>query len=221
MRSAGAGKRWGARGYGPFACVARGPAGGVQRRAIDGHAPASENALEADRCDLNFATGPLLHKQAIVESGRISGLRFGPLNERGGVESKDSRTLAKTPSAWFNDDADLVVRQWLDHMGERFTVDLVKQCASVARTDAFCANWSKQSAALDARLQELDRRAAELQQAVDAAQTNPLRNDELLEDLPKTVAGLQKDFARFTADIEELPDQLESERCDRRRPSPG
>ena len=173
--------------------------------------PAPDNALEADRCELNFATGPLLHKQAIVESGRISGLRFGPLNERGGVESTDSTSAAKTPSTWFKDDADLVVRQWFDHLGERFTVDLVKQCASVARTDAFCANWSQESAALDGRLQELDRRTAELQQAVGAAQTNPLRNDKLLEDLPKTVAGLQKDFAKFTADIEELPDRLESE----------
>ena len=36
----------------------------------------SENVLEADRCELKFAAAPALHKQAIVEGGRISGLRF-------------------------------------------------------------------------------------------------------------------------------------------------
>lgn len=165
----------------------------------------SESCLEADQCELNFAPKPLLYKQAVVESGRVSGLRFSALTD-------GSESASRTPIAWFKDDADLAARKWLDQLAGEFRLDLVKQCGSVARTEAFCANWSKRSAALESRLEDLDGRAADLQQAVEMARSNPLRNDKLLVDLPKKVADLQKDFTDFRAEVEKLPDVLETER---------
>lgn len=170
----------------------------------------SENVLEADRCELKFAAGPALHKQAVVENGQISGLRFNGSAALAG----DSKGAANTPAPneWFKTDVDLVARRWLDRLNGQYTLDAVKDFDSVARTDDFCANWSRQTAGLESTLQELDSRAAELQRAIEAAEANPLRNDKLLEDLRKKVASLQKEFADFSADVNKLPDLLESER---------
>jgi uncharacterized protein (TIGR03545 family) len=170
----------------------------------------SETVLAADRCDLKFAAAAALHKQAIVESGRISGLQFDGFRQSTG--NSKSVANAAASSQWFKSDTDLAARKWLDRLNGQFTPDAVKDFDSVARTDMFCANWSKQSAGLESRLRELDARAAELQQAVDSAEANPLRNDKLLEDLRKKVTGLQKEFADFRADVDKLPDVLETER---------
>jgi hypothetical protein len=44
----------------------------------------SENILEADRCELKFAAAAAWHKQAVIESGRISGLRFNGIADAAG-----------------------------------------------------------------------------------------------------------------------------------------
>jgi uncharacterized protein (TIGR03545 family) len=165
----------------------------------------AKSYLEANRCELSFSPGAALHKQTVVENGRISGLRFGADTER---ESGARRTAG----AWFNDNADAVARKWLEKVNESFSLEAVNRLESVERTEKFSANWSKQSATFDERLQDLDRRAAELQAAIEAGQANPLRNDKLLADLPKKAADLQSDFNAFRAEIEKLPDQLETER---------
>jgi uncharacterized protein (TIGR03545 family) len=172
--------------------------------------PSSENILEADRCELKFGAAAALHKQAIVESGRISGLQFNGFRK----PTRDSKSAASVTasSKWFKNDVDMAARKWLERLNGQFTPDAVKEFDSVARTEIFCANWSKQSAGLESRLRELDGRAAELQHAIDSAKANPLRNDKLLDDLRKKVAGLQKEFADFRADVEKLPDVLETER---------
>ncbi len=170
----------------------------------------ADGVLQADRCELNFDMGPLAHKRLVVESGRISGLRFTKSDGR--VDSKESGNSVAKPRAWFNDDADLSARQWLDSLNEHFTLAMVNQLDSVERTEAFCASWSKQSAELESRLQELDGRATKLQEAIEAAQVNPLRNDEVLDKLRKDAVALQKEFAVFQADVDKLPDELDAER---------
>jgi uncharacterized protein (TIGR03545 family) len=177
-------------------------------RLANEHQP-SKNVLEADRCELKFETGPALNKRVVVESGRISGLRFDGI---AGATSDSSHTNEATSGIWFKKDADLAARQWLQRLNGQFTFDAVKNFDSVARTEKFCTNWSKQSAGLDSRLQELDGRAAELQNAVETAEANPLRNDKLLEDLRGKAAALQKEFAAYSADVDKLPDVLETER---------
>jgi uncharacterized protein (TIGR03545 family) len=167
--------------------------------------------LQADRCVLNIDVAPLAHKRLVVESGQVGGLRFGAA-EDGAVDSTDRESAAARPNAWFKDDADLAARQWLDSLNEQFGCDLVKQLDSVERTDAFCAKWSQQSAALKSRLQEWDARATKLQEAIETAQANPLRNEKLLKDLRTKVAALQQEFAVFRADVDKLPDELDNER---------
>jgi uncharacterized protein (TIGR03545 family) len=165
----------------------------------------SKSFLEADRCELHFSTAAMLHKQAVVEKGRISGLRFGTYGE--------TATAAKRQSnVGFSDDADVAAQRWLDRLSERFSPGAAQRLDSVRRLEAFRANWSVKSTEMDLRLQDLDRRAAELQAVIEAGQANPLRNDKLFADLPKKATDLQKDFKDFQADIEELPDQLEAGR---------
>jgi uncharacterized protein (TIGR03545 family) len=170
----------------------------------------STNVLEADQCELTFSANSALHRQAVVESGHISGLRFNGFTDAAG----GSKIVANKAGSveWFKSDVDLAAQKWLERLNGQFTFDAVKELDSVVRTEAFCAGWSKQSAGLESRLQELDRRAADLQQAIEIAEANPLRNDKLLEDLRKKVAAAQTEFAAFNADVEKLPDVLETER---------
>jgi uncharacterized protein (TIGR03545 family) len=171
---------------------------------------AAESLLEADRCELDFATKPLLKKQGVVNRGRVTGLRFSTPDT---AATADTATTAATPRiAWFRDDADVIARQWLAHLAERFKRSQTDQFESVRRTEVFCADWSTLSAALEARGRDLDRHVAKLQHAVAAAQTNPLRNGKLIADLPQQIAELQKQFANLNADLEKLPDQLEPAR---------
>jgi uncharacterized protein (TIGR03545 family) len=164
----------------------------------------SESVLEADRCELNLSASAALHHQAIVEGGRISGLRLNNMekNAANGAASND----------WFKNDVDLAAQKWLERLNGQFKLDVVKDFDSVVRTDTFCTNWSKCSANLQSKLQDLDSRAVELQKAVELAEANPLRNDKVLEELRKKATELQKEFADFSADVEKLPDVLENGR---------
>jgi uncharacterized protein (TIGR03545 family) len=178
-------------------------------RIVNGRRP-TECVLEADRCELKFAAGPALHKRAVIESGRVTGLRFNGFT--GAAGDSKSALNATTANEWFKSDVDLAARKWLDRLNGQFTLDAVKHFDSVVRTETFCADWSKQSAGLESRLTELDGRAAELQQAIEAAESNPLRNDKVLEDLRKKVTSLQKEFADFRAEVDKLPDELDTQR---------
>ena len=169
-----------------------------------------ESLLEADRCELDLATKPLLKKQAVVTRGRVTGVRFSTPNA---TAKTDTTTTEATPSvAWFGDEADALATQWLAHLAERFKRSQTDQFESVRQTEAFCADWATLSAALEARGRDLDRHVAKLQRAVEAAQTNPLRNGKLIADLPQQIADLQQQFSDLNADFDKLPDQLESAR---------
>jgi len=167
-------------------------------------------ALHADRCELRFSAVPVLHKQLDVESGQISGIRFAA----SGQASRDAKHSLKDAAApdWFKPDADQVAKKWLERLNGQLSLDAVNGFDSVARTETFCANWSKCSAGLESRLKQMDGRTAELQKSIEAAEANPLRNDKLLVELRKKVAGLQKEFGDFSADVDQLPDVLEKER---------
>ncbi len=171
----------------------------------------TDDLVEADRCQLDIAVQPLLHKRAVVTRGRLSGLRFSAF--AGGDAKSGSGTATITPPIeWFKDEPEAVAGQWFAHLAERFKQNMVDQLESVQRTEAFCARWSSQSAALDTRGRKLNERVANLQKSVEAAEANPLRGDKVLENLPQTIADLQKDFADLNADLARLPDQLDSER---------
>lgn len=179
-------------------------------RLADPSHPA-ESLLEADRCELDLATKPLLKKQAVVNRGHLTGLRFTTEREHA-TDAQTSPDSAAPRTKWFQDEADAVASQWLSHLAERFRQSQSDQFDSVQRTEAFCTEWSRQSATIDARGKDLNERVAELQQSVEASQANPLRYQKFLADLPTKIAELQKQFAALNADLEKLPDQLETAR---------
>jgi uncharacterized protein (TIGR03545 family) len=172
-------------------------------RVADPCQPAA-NVLDADRFEFRVATAPLLHKQTVVESGRVTGLCFEP-------KLRPNEFASEAPK-WFSDNSDAAAKAWLAHLAERFQPDFVKRLDSVQKTDVLCSRWSTELAALDARGRELERRAAELQADFEAAQANPLRNDKFFAGLPATVAALKKDFAGLRADVDKQPELLEAER---------
>jgi uncharacterized protein (TIGR03545 family) len=172
---------------------------------------AGDDLFTADRCELPLAPGSLLHKRAIVTRGRVTGLQFSAFDAQpaSSTSATDERALTIN---WLGGDSSAVATQWFAHLAERFNRTKIDQFESVDRTEAFCAKWAKQSAELEARGKELNERIAALQSAVEAAQSNPLRGERLIDDLPAEIAALQKDFADLNADLETLPDQLEAER---------
>jgi uncharacterized protein (TIGR03545 family) len=167
--------------------------------------------VEADRCELEFATKPLLHKEGVATRGRLSGVRFSAFS---GGETKATGEAATTTPAinWFRDQPDIAASQWFVHLAERFKQNMTDQLESVQRTEAFCESWASQSAEFETRGQALNDRVASLQKSVEASQANPLRGDKALVDLPQTIADLQQDFAALNAELAKLPDQLETER---------
>ncbi len=177
---------------------------------IAADAQQSKNVLEADRCELTFSADRALHKQAVIESGRVSGLRFNGFDMTASDATKPANDPA--PAGWFKPDADLAAQKWLERLNGQFSLDAVKDFASVTHAETFCANWSKQSADLESRLQDLDSRAKYLQQSIETAEANPLRNDKTLEELRKKMDGVQQEFAALQAEIDKLPDVLETGR---------
>src|SRR5262245_60775944 len=125
-------------------------------------------ALQADRCELKFAAGPALHKQLDIESGQISGIRFGAPSQA----NCDAKRAPKDNAVqdWFKPEADQAAKKWLERLNGQLSLDAVKGFDSVARTEAFCANWSKCSAGLESRLKQMDGRTAELQKSIESAQ---------------------------------------------------
>jgi uncharacterized protein (TIGR03545 family) len=172
----------------------------------------SSHALEADHCELELATRPLLYKQVVVNRGRVSGIRFTAFGDSAS-DGSSSQSVATNPAAgWFGNDADAVANAWFTHLGEHLNHDVSSQFESVQKTEAFCASWTEQSAALEARGADLTREAASLKQGCVSAQANPLRGGTFLSDLPQKLATLQKRFSDFNSELDKLPDQLETER---------
>jgi uncharacterized protein (TIGR03545 family) len=172
----------------------------------------ASNLLEADRCELELATQPLLFEQVVVNRGRLSGLRFAAFDDSAAEANGDRAASSNVAAGWFHDDADAAASAWFSHLSERLNQDVSGQFESVQKTEAFCASWAEQSASLEARGADLNREAATLQQGCEAAQANPLRGGTFLSDLPQKLAALQKRFADLNAELEKLPDQLETER---------
>lgn len=171
-----------------------------------------QNLVEADRCELNFAAEALFRKQALVERGTITGLRFGTPRDTSGALVDASPGPPRPSPNWFSDGAAELGREWFARLDERFQGDLVNQLASVERTKELCARWPEQSAALQRRAEELQRRATQLQASLRAAQSNPLRHVDVLSSLPEESAALEQESAQFGAELKKLPEMLEADR---------
>ena len=175
----------------------------------DTHDPVT-TTLAADRCELHLNTRPLLFKQAVVSRGSVTGLKFKIFNDD--TSQSGDENNASSGSNLFRDNTDAIATAWFSQLAQRLTQDDSSQFESVKQTNSFCTNWSEQSAALDARGNDLNQEAEQLQAAFEATQANPLRGGTFLSTLPQKLAGLQKRFEALNVDLDKLPDQLETER---------
>ncbi len=171
-----------------------------------------QNLVEADRCELDVAAGPLLHKRTIIERGSITGLRFAtPRNESGALADAQPAEGARSIQ-WWNDATNQQTDEWLEHLDRRFDPKRINQFEAIKRTAGLCDRVPQQTAALDKRVQELTRRAEELQAKVNRALANPLRHAEFLRAVVEEIPALVREFAQATDEMERLPDVIDADR---------
>ncbi len=171
--------------------------------------PAQE-LLQADRCELDFALGPLFHKRTVVDHGRVTGLRVAV--EKSANTAEAAAPNAATIDQWLAKDADDAAREWLAQLTERFEQEPARRFEFEQRAEALCARWPVEWAALRERGKELERQAVDLQQATEAAEANRLRHAEFFRELPDKVAALQQEFYVFGTEVDELPTSLQAQR---------
>lgn len=167
---------------------------------------------EADRCELNFATSSLLHKQVVVESGEITGLRFGTPRNAGDGPTAESNKAMASAARWFGEDAGGVAAKWFDRVSEQFRAGRISQLPSMELTEKLLTRSSFESTSLRERVQDLKRRSSEIQRQIEEAQSNRLRHGKFLETVPEELVSLNKEFDQLAAQIDQLPGTLEVER---------
>jgi uncharacterized protein (TIGR03545 family) len=164
-----------------------------------------KNLIEADRCEFDIAAAPLSHKQLVVETGLISGLRFNtPRDESGALADREPSPMGRSLQ-WFNDEYPDRAQDWLEHVDRRFDPELVKQSHAIQRTAELCERSSQQSTELVRRARQLTQRAVAVQREHEDALSNPLRHTDYLKSAPDQIAALQREFAELTAEVERLP----------------
>lgn len=170
------------------------------------------NLLEADRCEFQFEPKALLHKQTIVERGRIDGLRFGTDRATSGaIADSVAATDAPLPG-WLDDEAITRAREWLDRLHEKFERDLVEQLDSIRLTDELLARWPQECESLVQRVRELRERTSKFQTQVRQAEANPLRHGEVLDQMPDELARIRADVNLLNNELQDLPDLTKSDR---------
>ena len=163
------------------------------------------NLIEADHVVLDVASKPLLYKQALIDRGTVSGLRFGSATASETRQNAAARLQV-------SDAAEQRTKEWLRQLDEQFGNDWAGQFKSVQLADELCARWPDRSTELERRVHELTQQASELQQLVEAAQRNPLRHEDRLHALPDQIAALQNDIAQVDAELQNMLATLDADR---------
>ncbi len=172
----------------------------------------SQNFIEADRCLLSLQAAAALHKQAIIESGEITGLRFGSPRKADGMAAEVINDSNAKTNTWFRDEADKAAANWLDQVGLQFRPGRIEKFPSVKLTEDLLTRSSLECASLRERMQDLKRRSGELQQQVQDAQANRLRHAKFLDSMPEKMASLGQEFTQLKTEIEQQPATIEVDR---------
>jgi uncharacterized protein (TIGR03545 family) len=180
-------------------------------RVANARAP-MRNLIEADRCELDLEAGALLHKQAIVDHGTLTGLRFGTPRDTSGALPDVEFDTASSLNSLLDEKAMKVAREWLDKLHSRFQQNVVDQLHSVQLTEDLLRRWPVQYAELKDRVTELRQQTNNLQTQARAAQDNPLRHVSALEQLPNDVAKISENLSALSREVEALPDLAETDR---------
>jgi uncharacterized protein (TIGR03545 family) len=165
----------------------------------------TQNLIEADHMVLGVASQPLLYKQAVIDRGTVSGLRFGTATANENPHSARGRLLV-------NDVAAGRIEDWLRRLDDQFGKNWARQFKSVQLADELCARWSDRSAGLERRVRELAQRSTELQRLADAAQKNPLRHEDRLHALPDQASALRNDIVQVATELETILAVLDADR---------
>jgi uncharacterized protein (TIGR03545 family) len=173
-------------------------------RLANPNAP-GQNLIEADHVVLDVASKPLLYKQAVIDRGTVSGLRFGaPAANEEEPAAATKHELGNAPQQQVND--------WLCRLDEQFGENWVKQFRSVRLAEELWARWPERSKELELRASALNQRASELEQLADVAQSNPLRHEDRLRVMPDQIAALQRDIAQVGGALESMLATLDADR---------
>jgi uncharacterized protein (TIGR03545 family) len=169
------------------------------------------NLVEIDFCDLHFDADALLRKQAVIDRGALTGIRFGTSRKVSGLLPNSADDAAETVG-WFDEKSAAAAEAWLDRLHEKFSTDLVGQLESIRLTEELLTRWPNRHTTLEARVHKLRERAANFHATVREARTNPLRHAAFLESVPDEIARIRKDVAKLSATVEKLPSAIEDER---------
>jgi uncharacterized protein (TIGR03545 family) len=180
-------------------------------RVANARAP-MRNLIEADRCELVLDTSGLLHKQAVVDHGMLSGLRFGTSRETSGALPDAGPGIESSLAGWLNEHAMEVARQWLDSLHDRFQQNIVDQLQSVQLTEDLLRRWPQQYAELKDRVAQLRQQAVDLQAQARTAQGNPLRHVDSLTKLPGDAAKISENLTKLSNEVARLPELADADR---------
>ncbi|MCI0334950.1 MAG: hypothetical protein L0228_17220 [Planctomycetes bacterium] len=170
-----------------------------------------ERLFAADSCELEIAASPLLHQQTIVERGRICGLCIGGAASGNDADARRVSNAAHT-ARWFSDDSIEQASARLTGIENRLHQDFVGQLESVKRTAVLCERVPNEISAIKERVAEFERHANELEKTINAAHSNSLRHDTVLNEVPARIAELREAANKINAEFEKLPQQLDEER---------
>jgi uncharacterized protein (TIGR03545 family) len=172
-----------------------------------------ESLLTADSCALELSAAALLHKQMVVERGRVSGLRFGKSATDAQKLCDDSTAQCNSTVARYFDNSTVdAARARMANIRNPFDENTIQQLESVTRTAALCSKFADELASLQKRTAEFERRALEFEKAIETARANSLRHDKILDETPARVTVLRRELLDLEVKVKELPVWLDEER---------
>ena len=100
----------------------------------------------------------------------------------------------------------------MNELDVRYAHDPSQQLESVRLTAELADAGSQHIASIQRRLAELEKCSEDLRNRADTAELNPLRSGDFFVRLPSEIASLQSQRTALTAELEGLPDKLETGR---------
>jgi uncharacterized protein (TIGR03545 family) len=170
------------------------------------------NLIEIDRCDLELDPGALLHKQAIIRDGAVTGLQFDTPRDTNGVLPGVDFAAAEPQTFWLDEAATKTAHDWLDRLNEKFDRYPIDQLESIRLTEELLQNWPQQSAELASQASALRQRTIDLRAGVREARKNPLRHVDFLDQVPAQVETIRAEVASLSQAVENLPNVADADR---------
>lgn len=173
-----------------------------------------QNLVEADSIELDFESAALLRRSATADRGAIHGLRFGtPRTTSGELERviEELDEASKEPS-WVTEAAAGYATDWLKDVEGRFVADAKEDLQSVRLAEELAEKWPAEYAALAAEGAAIRDEVQLAREQVKQAKQNPLRNVDLLRDLPARIKGYEKRIKDLNARMAALPQAVRADR---------